>query len=505
MSTRTNINAQVRGVFFAESGDDAWSGQSAELPKATIPAAITAVMALDPPPSLASTAQVTASQGGLFSNSFVLPDFVQLLAEGVSLTVSDPNAITLGSALLCQITTVINNQNSGSCFNIDGKFSVGIDARFGSANGGSSSVVVLTGACDDIFITVSQIALVGDSSAGFLVDASSPTPIDININTVTMDGDNTCLLDWNTPSLNDIGSIDVSTITEAGSGGEIFTVRSGRLEVDAIVLSATSITTVKSGAQFSLDAQVVVGNTLVESGGFAIYDSIGLILGDIEVEAGATLEIICHRHTGSLTIDGTLNGLINGIPYGTYREKIEDKDTAETQRNKILQPTGLGGVEWVAPLGTMGDAFITENNTSTNYSEDVWRDIRSGDAFSLGGCNSGFILDDSDSGALELTDASFSGFYFVTSSFDPTSSKTYEFRITKDTGSGYATLPENIVYSVNEGNSAPTTVVINAPISMLMGDKVRIESRNTDGDDDATWRTVTICMMPKADNYKRSS
>ena len=50
-----------------------------------------------------------------------------------------------------------------------------------------------------------------------------------------------------------------------------------------------------------------------------------LLDGNIVVNVGGTLFCIIEVHTGTITNNGTINGLINGVPFGTYQQKHEEQ------------------------------------------------------------------------------------------------------------------------------------------------------------------------------------
>jgi len=116
VSYKSNINTQLRGFYYAASGNDTFSGETLEVPKLTIQAAILAANALTPPPSAANIALVTGSQGGSFTTGFILSSFIQFNGQDTSISTTTAFAVTLASGLRCRIEAVSNAQASGTVF-----------------------------------------------------------------------------------------------------------------------------------------------------------------------------------------------------------------------------------------------------------------------------------------------------------------------------------------------------------------------------------------------------
>jgi len=504
MAFRSNQPITGRDFFFNPAGDNDLSGTSDENPLADPDTAIINVNALAVPPDASNPASINASVSGTYTNGLVIPQFVTCKASSASVLTFDPVAVQCMGRHEVEWGSLLNFSTDGICVLIDGETRVAVEANAVAPIGTDGVGFDVRGVCNEVFVQMRLGELQGPGSTMFKHTAESDVPIGYNIRQVEFFGANQTLFEFNPPNSADQANITISSCQEDPSStttdSMIFQIMNGRLVAQAQVLQAENLASVASGAELSLECQIAFGDVQLNSGSDAIINA-GLLVGDITVDAGAILTCVINRYSGTLTNNGTINGIINGVRFGNWIVNILDTITDETDTSKVLFPDGSGGVEWIPPVTTFGDLFVTGNAALTDYTQNIYRDIDTNNGFALGGCNSGFDLDDSDAGTLELTDASFTGTFFLTASFSPTSSKTYEFRVVKDTGSGFAVLPEDIVYQVNEGNSAPTTVVVNVALSMSIGDKVKVQSRNIDGDDDATWVTVTICMAPKANNY----
>jgi len=194
---KSDVDTQVRGFYFAASGNDDFSGETIEVPKRTIQAAIDATQFLDPVPAFSAIATVTAAQGGIFNESFVLAESVQFEGESTVLNLSGPIAVTLDSFLNCALTSVTNLQDFGISFKIDGKDSTGLTVLANRVFGANATGLSITGTCDNLFVMISQFTVTGSDSIAVKITSTSASPIDINGNTVALEGTNTTYMDYN--------------------------------------------------------------------------------------------------------------------------------------------------------------------------------------------------------------------------------------------------------------------------------------------------------------------
>ena len=358
---KSSIDTQVRGFYFAASGDDAFSGETVEVPKQTIQSAIDATQLLDPPPAFGNIATVTAAQGGIFNESIVLAESVQFEGESTVLNLSAPVAVTLDSFLNCSLTSVTNFQSNGISFKIDGKTSTGLDVLANRVFASNATGLAISGNCDSIFVTISQFSITGTGSTAIKITSTSGTPIDINCNTVNLGGSNTVFLDHNPQSADDLTVVNVSSITDiqvtraktAGSKGIIC--REGHLIVEASSIEASTVFECLGGISH-LQVGDLIGNVAI-SGGRATLES-ACLTGDITIAAGATLDAIIVEFTGTITNNGTLNGLIGGEPFGTYRQKHEEQVVLNASSFSDQVPSGtdsLMQIEFGAAQGTGSD------------------------------------------------------------------------------------------------------------------------------------------------------
>lgn len=323
MTSKKNIIEEPRGFYYSPQGDDILDGDSIEVPKKTIQAAIDAAEALIPPPSQSDNATVTEAQGGIFLEDIELCE--SILFQGLQTTIvgSGPVVVKGSNFLSFRPQTVVALSNNAISVELIDALSFGCNFSFCGANGDNATAFDISGDCDDIFITCSSVRLQGDGGVGFNVTANSPTPIDINVNTGVMDNDNQIFFEWNQTMPSEASVINISTITSTGTGNEAIHAMAGNLNISTQLISCDSICTVEDGATLTMDANILVGNILVKDGGRLVLKSVGVLAGDLTVDSGGIVacDITVHD-SGSIINNGVINGNINGEYFGNESKPI---------------------------------------------------------------------------------------------------------------------------------------------------------------------------------------
>lgn len=303
MTSKANIDSQVRGFYFSQSGNSDFDGSSFEKPKATAQQAIDAATALSPPPSGTGIAVVSSAQGGSFTDGFVLSDFVQFNGQNVSITTSDSIGIELASFLNCTLTTFVSTANNAISYNIDGQQSIGIDADFLGVFGANSIGLKVTGLVDDLFLEISLITITGVGGIGVDVTAEMTTPIDMNFNSISLDADDTIFCQCNSVTTDDTCVLEVSSIkkTAAATNTTAFNMKNGVMIIESGNIQADVALKLETGATINIVCERMIGDIIIDSGG--------------------TLHCVIVEHIGTITNNGTINGLIDGVPFGTYQQK----------------------------------------------------------------------------------------------------------------------------------------------------------------------------------------
>ena len=404
MGHRSNQPITGRDFFFSPSGDDDLSGTSDENPVSEPAQAITLINNLSPPVSSADRASMNASVIGNYSDPIILPEFTACNAAAASIITFGPVNITYGGNQSATWGSLLNFASSGTVIDIDGlnrvssittAVVVGSDT-FPADDGTGYNV---TGACDDVFVTLRQGELRGKRALMINHTAESPSPIKYAMDIVEFFNIDQIFMKYNPTGSGAAAIVEASAIQESLSATEpvtnsmIFQVMAGTLVVDASILVADSVAVVEGSATLTLDAQAMFGNTLIKDSAIAIYKSVSIIqgnvaiedtgtlqvdvktcIGDMTVAAGANMTITCdtfvgdldnegivlaivQNHTGEITGSGTINGIINGVPYGTYQEAILLRGADFTTQT----PTGLDApmqITFGAAQGTASDLVM---------------------------------------------------------------------------------------------------------------------------------------------------
>ena len=365
MTYKLSIDPKSRGFYYADSGNDNHSGKSFETPKKTIQAAVDATQDLLPLPAGPAPAQVTQGQGGIYPTAGVI------MKTGVSLegTLTDiltggPVGVTCANESTVRVQSISNTSALGKCVKVDGLTNSSLSTDLIYVEGDNGVGVDVTGVCDEIIISSDKLKVATDDSLGVNVTATSTAPLDFNFDLVTLDGENTTFFEYSPQSPTDIADLNVSTLTSgtpaiAGSKGLV--VLGGTLKTAAGTLDAETVMMVSPAAKAILRANVLRGNTFVNTSAVCVYDTVGqlfgnlqvegtgllqvaasningntvlsgtsqasikcsIYIGDITVNPGCELSVEIDHHLGTLTNSGVVNGIIKGKRYGNRR--VEEK------------------------------------------------------------------------------------------------------------------------------------------------------------------------------------
>lgn len=321
MSYKADINTSAKQFFYSDAAEDNTSdGRTFELPKKEPQAALDAAAAQSP--SIGNKSQVKEGQGGEYIGAILLKDSVDFDGSQTVLTSSAAVTVTAASDVSFK-NQAIDNTADGVALKIDGEigFHATIDDMAIPEDGGTALEV--TGSCDDIFVETTHVMLSGNNTTGVSVTATSPSPIDLNYDSIQLDGNDSTAIEWNQPNFTDVGTVEITTIGQGGTGGKsihLLSTNLGNLTCSCQIINAEIL--VESGG-LTLDAHVINMPVTIKSGATVTFKSIGVQFGSLTIEAGATVFIECGNCPGSLTIDpaAIVNGTLNGVPHGTSEEQ----------------------------------------------------------------------------------------------------------------------------------------------------------------------------------------
>ena len=353
MAFKANINEASRILYYSAAGNDDSDGRSLELPKLSPQSAIDAAAALLPPPALATPVRVKEAQGGVFIGDVILKDFVLFEGLQTALVGIGSIGVTAADSISLNVQGLVNTGANSVGLLIDGNTSFGAFAQAMQSRGANSQIVKVTGSVDDIFIEAKQVLADADGICCFHVDATSPVPIDINCDTVTLNSTNGTFLEWNQPNSLDVGAVQVTSVAGIGSGSiaiHLLSTNVGNVSCYCHVMQGDILC---EGGGLALDALVIDGDITIEDGAEATIKSTGVLRGDITVDSGGILFIVVNNHdSGTVTNNGTINGIIDGVRYGNWIVAVEELITPETDVRQVLSPDGSGMTEWVLRFGS---------------------------------------------------------------------------------------------------------------------------------------------------------
>jgi len=414
MSFKANIPPTARDFYFSPVGRTVDSGLSTESPVSTPKEAVALINALVPPLSASNPASLTASVTGTYTEGIIVPRFTTCNSRFAAIVSIDPILVSLLGRHSAEWGALLSLSENATVVHISATQRVSIEVNALVTTGDNSVGIDVNGICDEIFIRVKLADLGGDGSV--LVDhtASSATPIDYEFQGVRFMDENQTIIKYNDPiattqTVFKIASGQAASVATSTVGSLFIDLIAGNIVVNAEVISAETVVRVGSGAILSLDCLALFGNTIILDGGIAIYKSIGVLFGDIEVQGSGTLQItatnvvgnivtsgasslslkadqvvgditigagttayfIIGELVGTLTNNGTINGIIGGVRYGNWRnrrqyETILSADSLVSQNPVSLDTpiqVSFGGaqVTGVVDIDAAGNVSVIES------------------------------------------------------------------------------------------------------------------------------------------------
>ena len=330
---------------------------------ATPAQAVALVNALSPPPSNVAPASIDAAVTGTYSSGIAVPAFTTCNARFASIVTTDATVLECGGNHTVTWGALVGLAASGTILKVDGVDRVAAEINALVTTADSSTGIELTGSVSEIFIQLRTATINGDGT--ILIDhtADSSTTVEYNIENMRFLDENETVVRYNdsvgtTATVFNISSVQSEPSASSTAGSKIFHIIDGDVAVTAGILSAETIAQVEDGATLSLDALVIFGDTLVSNGGIAVYESIGVITGDLDTTGSGALQVratnvfgnvttagtggvsvkcdqvigditigsgteaylVIDNHVGTLTNNGTINGIVNGVYYGNWQK-----------------------------------------------------------------------------------------------------------------------------------------------------------------------------------------
>lgn len=289
----TNVLDQKTGnenktVYLKPNGQDAFDGNTMPTAVLTQAQAITLANAKSPTPS--DPVAIYADAAEVYSETIIAPTAVNFDQRSIRLVASSAGAIFQGANNNRVFFDSIENTGAGQAILLDNNL---VDLF-------QCTLVQAVGTCIEFsnssafhFINIDAITTQG---IGILNGSAAPFWV--------------CAVDSDALSLNANGAIGIQN---TGSS-------EGTFDID--IIEAISGATGTVG--IDVDAGVVryQGNRITTATAIDVANGaqadvrVGTISGDINVDAGGTLNIWCENYTGTVTNNGTINGFIGDTYYG---------------------------------------------------------------------------------------------------------------------------------------------------------------------------------------------
>ena len=332
MTSKNNIDSSFRGFFFAPSGNNNFDGRTVERPKATMQAAVDATQNLVPPPSAVDVSLVTTGQGGSFAGGFTLEEFIIFDGRNVVLINTDPASITMASNSILELTVLSNSAAASTCILFNGLELSSFVCGLVSVTAINGIGIDITGACEEIFTEVKRLRMRGEGATGVRVTSTQSIPHDLDYESVGLQANNTTFMEYDCVNSTDQTILAVSSISNTEgittfTGTTAFDVKAGHLIVETIgTLVADTAIHVHPGARLDIG-------------------SASSILGDIIVDLGGELNCLILKHNGgTITNNGTINGIIDGIPFDSWRQKPIQEFNLTGSSFNTQSPVGTNSV-----------------------------------------------------------------------------------------------------------------------------------------------------------------
>lgn len=367
------ITDSATAYFYSLSGDNSLNGLSPEKSKATIQDAIDTANAN---PSAITT--VNEAEGGIYTEAITLYDGVLFEGTQTAIITTGLIGISAASSLSFRPQAIITTTDNATLVEVDGVDQFGLDVRSITLSGASCTGFDVKGNNSGLFFTSSEIRVNNTGITVVKYTGMSDIPADFNFNTVILNGNNSTFFDFDSSVITDTVDVNISSLNSGptsslATGTCGFIVRSGVVKVRAGTIGATMAVEAEADGVASVSANVIGGNTY--SAGIVIYDTVGVILGNLETTVtggilwrGSTItgnatnagsmSIKCDSfvgeivNTGSMyaqigdytgvmpTDDGSINGVINGVHYGNWKQNTGSLGYVFTSWGANIQTIG---------------------------------------------------------------------------------------------------------------------------------------------------------------------
>ena len=304
MAFKTNIAPNTRTFIVSPNGNDSQDGQGPETALLTIATAIARINALVPPPGsdAADFSLIQIVGAGQFTESdLVFPTGCQVNAENTFLFPTG-NGVTPGSITSMNIAVVFTVAAGAKAFTYLNALTIGVQSLSAVTVGANSFCTHVSGSCKELYIKIDQMRIGGDGSVGLLNNCDDPDPLTVTVDNMILNSNNTTGMLQSHATLN-VMKTSISLISIVEETGTSLTgtigvdIQRGICDLVASNIEAETAIHVGNGAELNLTTSLAMGDIIVDSGGVL------------------NCNIVSHP-SGTVTNNGTINGIINNDKYG---------------------------------------------------------------------------------------------------------------------------------------------------------------------------------------------
>jgi len=405
----------VRDKYVKDSGNNDNDGSNVIFPVADLPTVVSRINALVPPPGLFNPAGIVDIGISRYSLSETLTITDNVQAALRFCTVATANDWTAGATMLnapanaqVSLLTITTSAGSGDvAYSTNGKSRVSLDARAIILNGPDQIGSNITGATDDSFQDVGQAAARFGDSTLLNIESTGNQPRYYAYNEMNVEGDNCIAFNCNTTASTvaafRVGAITYeSGLTGTGAGCVAFNIVNGLMSGYCVEANIETVANIESGGDLVLNGVNMTG-AIINDGSLNYsahsssgdFTNSGESISNIDNHTGnltnsgtsnyravkltgditnsGTLTATIDDHTGSIINSGILNGMINGVRYGTWVNGTEYlSDFFESGNiNLAYSKFGFLQIDATTPTPDTVDSIIVRYQQNTSASRTI--------------------------------------------------------------------------------------------------------------------------------------
>lgn len=292
---------------------------------------------------------------GNYDDRVIMSDAINIIGMGAAIFNTQASQATLiaSNSAAVNLGFLGSSGNNSTVVDISAKSRFQINAStlaigsFFVPTPDSITGVNISGVCDDIPLTFRNGECRATNSTAVNITGQTSTPLAIDLGSFTNFENNLTIIDHKSSSAAQVTNVNFFSITDdptaAPSGTVLVAGNAGAvvLRGSNINLPGNTVAQVSSGLRVDISVSQCAGEIVCESGGSISFSKLGLLLGDLDIQAGgdafgnidnvvgnvtigagAMYDGDISQVSGTITIDpaAIVNGTINGTPYGNAEQ-----------------------------------------------------------------------------------------------------------------------------------------------------------------------------------------